>query len=226
MGKNGQGNVKIGGGVEKGVVVTGNENVINLPPSSGSSGDKLLQTAVVLFIIFVLILGVCGLLFIFLRRSDLPLAITPTAASPALKVETLAVMPTVAAAEPSPAPSETSLPPSPGLEPVVPSPVPPADRMVAILQSNRIEAKAPFEARFDGRASYVHFADGRLLQCSQVFSCTYTFNVYLNDKYVTSAFNKTGVWKYTFGKKGEYKIGLYVCWDSLCGEDGVVLNAR
>lgn len=227
MGKNdGPGKMEIGGNVDRSVIVGGDGNVINLPPSSGSPIDKLLQTAVVLLIISVLIPGACGLLFIFLRRSNLPLTITPTAAFPTLQVETPATMATVTATEPSPAPSETSPLPSPGLESVVPSPVPPTDRMVAVLQSNRIEGKAPFEARFDGRASYVYFADGRLLKCSEAFFCTYTFNVYLNDKYVTSAFNKTGVWEYTFGKKGEYKIGLYVCWDYLCGEDGVVLNAR
>ncbi|MGQ9833440.1 MAG: hypothetical protein ACUVRJ_06540, partial [Candidatus Villigracilaceae bacterium] len=182
MGKDdGPGNIKIGGNVTHGIIVDGGKNVINLSPSSGSSGDKLLQTAVVLLIIVALILGACGLLFIFLRRPNLPLAITPTAASPTLEVETPAVMATATATEQSLAPSETSPLPSPGLEPVVSSPVPPADRMVAILQSNRIEGKAPFEARFDGRASYVYFADGRLLQCSQFFSCTYTFNfnVYL-----------------------------------------------
>lgn len=147
----GSGNINIGKDVNNSIVIRGSKNVINLPPSSGSSGDKLLQMAVVLFVVIFLILGVCGLLFIFLRKPNLPFAITPTAASPALQVETPAVMATVTATEQSPAPSETSPPPSPGLEPVVPSPVPPADRMVAILQSNRIEAKAPFEARFDGQ---------------------------------------------------------------------------
>lgn len=48
----GSGNINIGKDVNNSIVIRGSKNVINLPPSSGSSGDKLLQMAVVLLLLF------------------------------------------------------------------------------------------------------------------------------------------------------------------------------
>ena len=221
-GKKGDAGVNIGGNVTNSIITTGDGNVIIPPPQP--TPDKLSLAAVVI-LICVVMFGMYGLILVLGKLLLIP-PLTPPASPPVLPTETPVVVMTVTATEQRPVPSEARPTPSPSPEPVVFSPTSPADRMVAILQANRVEGKAPFEARFDGRASYVYFADGRLLKCSDVFSCSYSFSVYLNDKYVTSASNKTGLWQYTFGKKGEYKVGVYVCWNQVCGEDGVVVNVR
>ncbi len=223
--KSGNRSLNVDGDAKGNIMITGDGNTVNLSPDSSPAPTNRLSLAGVIALICVVMFGMYGLLIILLRFLP-PVAITPTASPPGLVFETPTVAATVTATEQAAVPLEAVPSPSSSPEPVVLSPTPPADRMVAILQSNRTEGKAPFEARFDGRASYVYRADGQVNKCIDLFFCTYTFTVYLNDKYVTSTSNKTGIWQYTFGKRGEYKIGVYVCWDQVCGEDGVAVNAR
>ena len=127
-------------------------------------------------------------------------------------------------------PSETALPvftltltPDSSATPADTGPV---DKMIVALQASATDGKAPLKVNFDARSSYYQFADGTTAFCGDGNLCSFTFAIYLNGHSLIQEDNKSGVFSYTFGGKGEYFVTLYVCRGTTCDDDGVEVNVR
>lgn len=98
--------------------------------------------------------------------------------------------------------------------------------MTASLRANMTEGKAPLNVNFDARGSSYRFADGTTVSCGEGFLCTFTFAVYFNSKAQVTVDNRSGVYSHSFNTKGEYFVSLYVCRDTACDDDGILITVR
>jgi hypothetical protein len=97
----------------------------------------------------------------------------------------------------SPVPSET----------ITPLPQP---KLIVLLTANKNTGNAPLKVKMDARASYLTAYDGQKYVCRNG-PCSYAWKVYFNDQQVGNADNSGGTFDYTFGRRGTYKVTVWIC---------------
>lgn len=140
-----------------------------------------------------------------------------------------------------PSPSETftvspDILPSPTATPtfVVPSPVTPtltqppdSGTMTVQLIPSYLEGKAPFTPTFRAGTSFVTYSDGKVETCEFANVCSYTWDVReKNGKTIFGPESGSGVFSYTFHKKGDYTVLVYVCRGQACSYTAATVTVK
>jgi hypothetical protein len=110
--------------------------------------------------------------------------------------------------------------------PLPPSTESPAQKMIAFLNANATYGKAPLQVNMNAQNSYVQLANGSILPCGQFHLCDYVWTVYRDGKSVGKPVVGDGVYDYTFTRKGEYFVTVYVCRGSVCEDDGITIEVK
>lgn len=93
-------------------------------------------------------------------------------------------------------------------ETITPSPTP---KLIVLLTANKTSGHAPLKAKFDARQSYLTAYDGQRYVC-RYGPCNYVWKVYSNEEPLGKAKNgSSGTFDYTFGKRGIYKVTVWIC---------------
>ncbi len=109
---------------------------------------------------------------------------------------------------------------------VTPVYTPMATELVTILTSSATEGNMPLAVHFSAEDSFATLSDGNFLRCKQSGLCIFTWAVYRNEVQVLAPFQGQSTFAYTFTGKGIYSVSVYVCYTSVCREDGVIITIR
>lgn len=101
-----------------------------------------------------------------------------------------------------------------------------AEKMDTILRASLLEGKAPLKVNFDARASFVQFLDGSVDECGNSQFCSFTFTIIPDSQPGETIHLNEGRLAYTFSRKGEYIVAVYVCRGGACDEDSVMISIR
>ena len=89
--------------------------------------------------------------------------------------------------------------------------------MNAQISYNYSTGNAPLNVSFNAHASYVSYPDGQKVECQFENVCTYTWDVRTKEgKTISSPTGGPAEFSYTFSKKGEYMVVVYVCRGDVC----------
>ncbi len=103
----------------------------------------------------------------------------------------------------------------------------PQPKLIVLLTTNKSTGNTPLKVKMDARESYLTAYDGQKYVCRNG-PCSYTWKIYFNDQQVGKADNSGGTFDYTFGKRGTYKVTVWVCRgrDKVdCGGGGIQITA-
>ena len=110
----------------------------------------------------------------------------------------------------------TSIPNTPTFTPTSTQPPSPSV-MTAQIVSNYSEGKIPLAVTFNASSSFVTYPDGSVETCEFANVCTYTWDVReKNGGTIHGPEVGGGKFSYTFTKKGEYTVVVYVCRGQAC----------
>lgn len=118
--------------------------------------------------------------------------------------------------------------------PVVDSPIPTQTLtqipstgiMTPQILTNFPTGKAPLAATFRAGSFYVTYPDGRVETCVFVNVCSYTWDIRQGSNYVFGPEPGSGVFSYTFHKKGEYTVVVNVCRGEACNFAALGVTVR
>jgi hypothetical protein len=103
----------------------------------------------------------------------------------------------------------------------------PAPKLIVLLTANKSAGNKPLKVKMDARESYLTTYDGQKYVCRNG-PCSYSWRVYFNDQQVGKADNSRGTFDYTFGKRGTYKVTVWICrgQDKVdCGSGAIQITA-
>jgi hypothetical protein len=104
----------------------------------------------------------------------------------------------------------------------------PQPKLIVLLTANKSSGHAPLKVKIDARESYLTAYDGQKYVCRNG-PCNYIWKVYFNEQQVGKSENNSGgTFDYTFGKRGTYKVTVWVCRgrDKVdCGGGGIQITA-
>ncbi len=200
--------------------------------SSKKSVDQATLTSITQ--IAVAIIGVIGTIAVawLSYQASLPKP-TPVAVLPSTPMPSATAFFTATAIIFTDTPSPTILPSLTSTTPttIVPSEtitLLPQPKLIVILAANKSTGNTPLKVKMDARESYLTAYDGQKYVCRNG-PCSYSWKVYFNDQQVGKADNSGGTFDYTFGKRGTYKVTVWVCRgrDKVdCGSGVIQITAK
>lgn len=81
--------------------------------------------------------------------------------------------------------------------------------------------KAPLQGTFKADSSFVSYSDGTSLDCAFKNVCSFTWDVRLDGKTVYGPIAGESAFSYTFQKRGNYMVVVYVCRGGVCNFSAV-----
>jgi len=170
-----------------------------------------------------LVVALIGLIKVLPWENWFPIIPTPTAA---VTVTATATFTSYPAATPTNTATSTIFPTLVNTASASPSPEPETDEMYARLEANLLEGKAPLRVNLDARASFVQFTDGSVAECGNSHFCSFTFTIIPDSRSAETFQKNEGRLSYTFSRKGEYIVAVYVCRGNACDDDSVAISIR
>lgn len=70
---------------------------------------------------------------------------------------------------------------------------------------------------FNARNSFVTFADGSVYNCVNYRFCSFDWYIYHTESATRTSTTTEGILSYTFEKRGNYTVTVYVCRSNICG---------
>lgn len=194
------------------------------PEATGESGprksktDPAVMVAIVsaLATIMVTILGLPPLItYIDSRLNPTPtytsIVLTVTSTNPSSETPTiiseLTLTPIVTEVVVSSTPPIVTEPPTPA----------PAGVMIAELFASANTVRQGQHINFNARNSFVTFADGSVYNCVNYRFCSFGWYIYHTESATRTSTTTDGILSYTFEKRGNYTVTVYVCRSDICG---------
>lgn len=95
--------------------------------------------------------------------------------------------------------------------------VPTNGSMNAQISYNYSTGNAPLNVSFNAHSSFINYPDGQKVECQFENVCTYLWDVRTKEgKVISSPTQGPAEFSYTFSKKGEYMVVVYVCRGEVC----------
>ena len=99
--------------------------------------------------------------------------------------------------------------------------------MYVVMTSSLDSAKLGATFSFNAKNSNVVFADNSSLSCSGTNFCNFTWQVTREGKPVGKPVeSRDGTFSFKPGAKGKYLVAVTVCRGDVCGDDGVLIEAK
>jgi hypothetical protein len=99
--------------------------------------------------------------------------------------------------------------------------------MIAQVNTNYSEGRAPLEVTFRAGNSYVQFPDGTVEACEFAHSCSYTWDVREQNGTVFHGPVTGGKeFSYKFTRKGVFVVVVYVCRAQACNFAAITITIR
>lgn len=99
--------------------------------------------------------------------------------------------------------------------------------MNAQITYNYSAGNAPLHVTFNAHSSYVSYPDGTKEECKFTNVCTYQWDVReKNGSVIFGPVQDKAEFSYTFGKKGEYVVVVYVCRGNTCNYGAANVKVR
>lgn len=154
--------------------------------------------------------------------------ITPTIPVAATPTETPSTSPSILPSETENLAGAASftdtpvIPPPPTL-----TPTPSTGVMIAQINTNAYEGRAPLRVTFRADASYVTFPDGSVETCKYAHVCSYTWDVReQNGQTIHGPVTGGSEFSYEFSRRGVYMVVVYVCRGQACSFTSVTVTTR
>ena len=95
--------------------------------------------------------------------------------------------------------------------------IPTNGSMNAQISYNYSTGNAPLNTSFNAHSSFVSYPDGQKVECKFENVCTYLWDVRTKEgKVISGPTQGSADFSYTFSKKGEYMVVVYVCRGEVC----------
>ncbi len=98
--------------------------------------------------------------------------------------------------------------------------------MVAQLTYNYAIGNAPLTVTFNAKTSYISYQDGTIDNCEFKNVCSYSWDVRQGSTPIYGPESGGNVFSYTFGKKGDYTVVVYVCRGTICNFAAANISAK
>ena len=99
--------------------------------------------------------------------------------------------------------------------------------MIAQINTNAYEGRAPLRVTFRADASYVTFPDGSVETCKYAHVCSYTWDVReQNGPTIHGPVTGGSEFSYEFSRRGVYMVVVYVCRGQACSFTSVTVTTR
>lgn len=98
--------------------------------------------------------------------------------------------------------------------------------MNAGLVYNYATGKVPLQVTFNAHSSYLSYQDGTIETCDFSNVCSYSWEVRQGSTPIYGPESGGSVFSYTFGKKGNYTVVVYVCRGAICNFAAASITAK
>lgn len=99
-------------------------------------------------------------------------------------------------------------------------------KMTAQLTYNYATGNAPLVVTFNAHSSYLSYQDGAIETCEFSNVCNYSWDVRQGSTPIYGPESGGGIFSYTFAKKGDYTVVVYVCRGGICNFAAVSITAK
>ena len=107
------------------------------------------------------------------------------------------------------------------------TPTPSTGVMIAQINTNAYEGRAPLRVTFRADASYVTFPDGSVETCKYAHVCSFTWDVREKNGATIHGPELGGSeFSYEFSRRGEFIVVVYVCRGQACSFTSVSITTR
>lgn len=98
--------------------------------------------------------------------------------------------------------------------------------MIAQLTYNYAIGNIPLTITFNAQSSYVSYKNGTIDNCKFKNVCSYSWDVRQGGTPIYGPESGGSVFSYTFAKKGDYTIVVYVCRGTICNFAAASITAK
>lgn len=98
--------------------------------------------------------------------------------------------------------------------------------MIAQLAYNYASGPAPLTVTFNAKTSYVLYPDGTIENCEFKNVCQYSWDVRKDGALIHGPELGGSLFSYTFAKKGNYTVVVYVCRGKICHFASAAITVR
>lgn len=98
--------------------------------------------------------------------------------------------------------------------------------MIAQLSYNYAIGNTPLTVTFNAQSSYVSYQNGTIDNCEFKNVCSYSWDVRQGSTPIYGPESGGSVFSYTFGKKGNYTVVVYVCRGAICNFAAASITAK
>ncbi len=116
--------------------------------------------------------------------------------------------------------------PTPLLTDVSPTQLINLGKMNAQLVYNYATVNAPLSVTFNAHSSYLSYQDGTIETCEFSNVCSYSWDVRQGSTPIYGPESGGSVFSYTFTKKGDYTVVVYVCRGEICNFAAASITAK
>lgn len=100
------------------------------------------------------------------------------------------------------------------------------ETMTVQLTFSSSAGKAPLMVNFNAKNSYLSRTDGTTLSCIEKNVCSYSWDVRLGSTSIYGPKLGDSAFSYTFQKKGEYVVVVYVCRGEACNYSAASISVK
>lgn len=112
------------------------------------------------------------------------------------------------------------------LESILPTEIKKSEIMMPQLIFSSSGGKAPLTVNFNASNSFVDVQGGEDLLCNFENVCKYTWSVRTGSTYLHEPTLGGSKFSYTFGKRGEYIVVVYVCRGEACNAAAAIITVK